>query len=104
MAVTNDHKVGVVLLWLWRPEAPDQGAGGATSPAKALREEGPSTSSVLELRTSRMYKLGFKEEEEPEVELPTSIGSLKKQEGSRKTSTSALLTAKAFDCVDHNKL
>ena len=28
----------------------------------------------------------------------------KKQEGSRKTSISALLTAKAFDCVDHNKL
>ena len=26
------------------------------------------------------------------------------QESSRKTSTSALLTAKAFDCVDHNKL
>ena len=30
--------------------------------------------------------------EEPEVKLPTSIGSLKKQESSRKTSTSALLT------------
>ena len=34
-----------------------------------------------------------------------SIGSQKKQESSRKTSTSALLDyAKAFDCVDHNKL
>ena len=30
--------------------------------------------------------------EEPEIKLPTSIGSLKKQESSRKTSTSALLT------------
>ena len=37
--------------------------------------------------------------------LPTSVGSLKKQQSSRKTSTSALLTTpKAFDCVDHNKL
>ena len=37
--------------------------------------------------------------------LPTSIGSLKKQESSRKTSISALLTMpKPFDCVDHNKL
>ena len=36
--------------------------------------------------------------------LPTSAGSWKKQESSRKTSISALLTAKAFDCVDHNKL
>ena len=34
---------------------------------------------------------GFKAEE-PEVKLPTSVGSLKKQEKSRKTSTSALLT------------
>ena len=30
--------------------------------------------------------------EEPEIKLPTSIGSSKKQESSRKTSTSALLT------------
>ena len=34
-----------------------------------------------------------------------SVGSPKKQESSRKTSISALLTyAKAFDCVDHNKV
>ena len=37
--------------------------------------------------------------------MPTSAGSLKKKESSRKTSTSALFTyAKAFDCVDHYKL
>ena len=42
--------------------------------------------------------------EEPEIKLPTSAGSLKKQESSKKTSISASLTAKAFDCVDHNKL
>ena len=40
--------------------------------------------------------------EEPEIKFPKSAGSWKKQESSRKTSTSALLTAKAFDCVDHN--
>ena len=45
--------------------------------------------------------------EEPETKLPTSIGSSKKQENSRKN---LLLLywfidyAKAFDCVDHNKL
>ena len=38
----------------------------------------------------------------PEIILPTSAGSSKKQESSRKTSISAL--SKAFDCVDHNKL
>ena len=34
----------------------------------------------------------LKKAEEPEIKLPTSVGSLKKQESSRKTSTSALLT------------
>ena len=35
---------------------------------------------------------GFKKAEEPEIKLPTSVGSSKKQENSRETSTSALLT------------
>ena len=51
-----------------------------------------------------MFKLVLGKAEEPEIKLPTSAGSWKKQESSRKTSISALLTAKAFDCVDHNKL
>ena len=53
-----------------------------------------------------MFKLGLEKAEEPEIKLPTSIGSSKKQAISRKTSNSALLTMpkKAFDCVDHNKL
>ena len=38
------------------------------------------------------YKLDLEKAEEPEIKLPTSAGSLKKQESSRKTSTSALLT------------
>ena len=50
-----------------------------------------------------MFKLVLEKAEEPEIKLPTSTGSWKKQESSRKTSISALLT-KTFDCVDHNKL
>ena len=38
-----------------------------------------------------MFKLDLEKEEEPEIKLPTAVGSLKKQESSRKTSTSALL-------------
>ena len=38
-----------------------------------------------------MFKLDLENTEEPEIKLPTSVGSLKKQECSRKTSTSALL-------------
>ena len=51
-----------------------------------------------------MFKLVLEKAEEPEINLPTFTESSKKQESSRKTSISALLTAKAFDCVDHNKL
>ena len=39
-----------------------------------------------------MFKLDLEKAEEPEIKLPTSTGSSKKQESSRKTSTSALLT------------
>ena len=39
-----------------------------------------------------MYKLDLEKGEEPEIKLPTSIGSSKKQESSRRTSTSTLLT------------
>ena len=40
----------------------------------------------------QMFKLVLEKAEEPEIKLPTSTGSLKKQESSRKTPTSALLT------------
>ena len=53
----------------------------------------------------QIFKLDLEKAWEPEIKLPTSIGILKKQESSRKISTSALMTkAKAFDCVDNNKL
>ena len=38
-----------------------------------------------------MFKLDLEKLEEPEIKLPTSVGSQKKQESSRKTSTSGLL-------------
>ena len=41
---------------------------------------------------SLMFKLVLEKAEEPEIKLPTSAGSWKKQESSRKTSLSALLT------------
>ena len=40
----------------------------------------------------QMFKLVLEKAEEPEIKLPTSTGSSKKQESSRKTSISALLT------------
>ena len=43
-------------------------------------------------KSFQTYKLGLEKAEEPEIKLPTSSGSWKKQENSRKTSTSASLT------------
>ena len=52
-----------------------------------------------------MFKLDLKKAEEPEIKLPTSAGSSKKQKSFRKISNSAFIDyAKVFDYVDHNKL
>ena len=51
-----------------------------------------------------MYKLDLEKAEEPEIKLPISAGSSKKQESSRKIYFCFIDCAKVFDCVDHNKL
>ena len=40
----------------------------------------------------QMFKLDLEKAEDPEIKLPTSVGSSKKQDNSIKTSTSAVLT------------
>ena len=53
----------------------------------------------------QMFKVVLEKAEEPDTKLSTSAGSWKKQESSRKSYISAFFDyAKAFDCVDHNKL
>ena len=52
-----------------------------------------------------MFKLDLEKAEELEIKLPTSVGSWKKQESSPKNAYFCFIDyAKAFDCVDHNKL
>ena len=52
-----------------------------------------------------MFKLVLEKAEEPEIKLPTPAESRKKQESSRKNIYFCFIDyAKAFDCVDHNKL
>ena len=47
----------------------------------------------------QMLKMDLEKAEEPEIKFPTSVGSSKKQESSRKTSNSALLTTlKSLTC------
>ena len=53
----------------------------------------------------QMFKVVLEKIEEPEIKLPTSAGSSKKQESSRKKIYFCFIGyAKAFDSVDHNKL
>ena len=63
---------------------------------KVMRKILRQASTVCELPWTsmnfRMFKLDLEKAEETEIKLPTSVGSSKKQESSRKTSTSALLT------------
>ena len=51
-----------------------------------------------------MFKLDLEKAEEPEIKLPTSIGSYKKQEFQKNIYFCFIDYAKAFDYVDHNKL
>ena len=53
-----------------------------------------------------MFKLVLEKAEEPEIKLPTSAESWKKQESSRKKNIYFCFIdyAKTFDCVDHKKL
>ena len=57
----------------------------------------------------QMFKLVLEKAEEPEIKLPTSAGSWKKQESSARDVQKNIYFcfidyAKAFDCLDHNKL
>ena len=53
----------------------------------------------------QMFKLDLEKAEEPEIKLSTSVGSLKKlREFQKNIYFCFIVYAKAFDCVDHNKL
>ena len=52
----------------------------------------------------KMFKLVLEKAEEPESKLPTSAGSLEKQEFQKNIYFCFIDYAKVFDCVDHKKL
>ena len=51
-----------------------------------------------------MFKMVLEKAEEPKIKLPTSAGSSEKQEFQKNIYFCFIDYAKAFDCVDHNKL
>ena len=56
------------------------------------------------IRANILLKVFQKISEEAEIKLPTSTGSLKKQEFQKNIYFFFIDYAKAFDCVDHHKL
>ena len=52
----------------------------------------------------QMFKLDLEKAEKSEIKLPTTVGSSKKQEFQKNIYFCFIDFAKAFDCVDHNKL
>ena len=52
----------------------------------------------------QMFKLVLEKAEEPEIKLPTSAGSLKKQEFQKNIYFCFIDYSKSFDCVDRSKL
>ena len=51
-----------------------------------------------------MFKLDLEKAEEPELKLPTFIGSEKRQDNSKKKYFCSIDYAKAFNCMEHRKL
>ena len=58
----------------------------------------------LQQYVNQIFMLDLKKAEEPEIKLPTTVGSSKKQESFRKASISAFLTTSKPSTVDHKKL
>ena len=68
-----------------------------------LKFSKPGFSNMWTVNFQR-FKLVLEKAEEPEIKLPTSAGSSKKQEFEKHIYFCFTDYAKAFDCVDHNKL
>ena len=74
----------------------------------------PATEVMLKILQARLqqfvnvnfqvFKLDLEKAEEPEIKLPTSVGSQKKQEFQKIIYFCFIDYTKAFNCVDHNKL
>ena len=90
------------LLCSWDSLGKNTGEGLPFSPPEDLSDPGINPSSLMSpafaggfFTTSATWKAIYGNlvlAEEPEIKLPTSVESLKKQDSSRKTSTSALFT------------
>ena len=51
-----------------------------------------------------MFKLDLEKAEEPEIKLPTAVGSLKEKEFHKNIDFCFIDNVKAFDCLGHNKM
>ena len=76
---------------VWRDKGNYPQLHSLHTPAKQCSEFSKSGFNNMWTVNFQTFKLDLEKTEEPEVKLPTSVGSQEKQESARKTSTSALL-------------
>ena len=89
--LSSGHRIGKGLVIPIPKKGNTKECSNCHTTALTSHAQNPSCFSSTWTEKFQMYKLDFKKAEEPEVILPTSIGSQKKQ-NSRKTSTSASVT------------
>ena len=78
--------------------------GERRKPSSAISEFSKPGFSNTWTVNFQIFKLVLEKAEEPEIKLSTSVGSSKKQEFQKNIYFYFIDYAKAFDCVDHNKL
>ena len=91
-----------IEIWVWIYSIPKKGNAKECSNYRTIALISHASKVMLKIlqpsfnsswtEKFQMFKLDLEKAEEPEIKLPTSAGSWKKQENSRKTSISALLT------------
>ena len=113
--LSSGHRTGKVSLSLGFISIPKKGNAKECSNYRTIALISHANKVMLKLLQARrqqyvnrellMFKLVLEKAEEPEIKLPTSVGSLKKQESSRKNIYFCFIDyAKAFDCGNHNKV
>ena len=96
--------------WDWKMSVfipiPEKGSAKECSNCCTIALISHTSKVMLKILQARlqMFKLDLERAEEPEIKLPTSFGSSKKRELQKTIYYCFIDYAKAFDCVDHNKL
>ena len=105
MKVLGIYLLNIYKLYVYRMFKLAHNCTHLTCQQSNAQNSPSEASTVHELRTSRYSRdLDLEKAEEPEIKLPISIGSSKKQETQKNIYFCFTDYAKGLNCVDHNRL